>query len=457
MFEFKNLLPARHEPIGIWGFGKVGQSVVKILLEHGYTTITILTEQPDQAHALIKDFPSITILKQTPDSIKTFLSQQAVIIPSPGVDIRPYYDQAHAWCSELDLFAALWHKPIIAITGSAGKTSVTHIIHHLINKMGTSYALGGNIGNAALNLVQQQESVNGIVLEVSSFQLEYTRYFKPSIALLLNIFENHLDRHGSMHDYIHAKSQIFAHQTLNDIAITPIDYTNLVPENHAHIISIDTTSPTTHNNTIASLHTITYDQHKNIIMQKDTPTTLLINYENIPTLSYPDNWLAISAVLQIVNYNFKNIAHDLRDILLPEHRLTIIAEHNNVKFYDDSKATLPASTMAALNYLAPARIHLLIGGTSKGVDRKPFIANLPNHVIHLILFGAEAQDLAQATRLNLPIDICSTLPEAFEKTITRVKSGDIVLFSPAGASFDLFADYKERGNQFIKLVHEYAR
>lgn len=417
------------QKIGIWGFGVVGKSVIahyrhtdtsqkKALAVFNNKTLT----------ASDRDFLTLRNIQiYEPDSLAKFLDEQDTIIPSPGIDLRPYQQFTHKFVAELDLFQTYWHKPIIAITGTIGKTSITHILSELLATQGIRVATGGNIGTGMLDLLGSQECTDYAILEVSSFQLEHCTQFAPTLAIITNVYPNHLDRHGTFELYAQAKSQILvrAQQALVPTEIIPL-LQKLGIQKPLHQFSQEPES------TDITLYTFTK-----------------LNIKNIPQTSYPINWLILAAALDLLNITLPV----LDTIEIPDHRLEHIGTARNIAFYNDSKSTIPEATLAAVHKLQPAPIVLFIGGISKGVDRTHFCAKLSDQVKEVICFGAEAHELYHACRLhNIIATTHATLEEAFAYCMQQATAGDIVLFSPAGASFDLFPNYQARGARFKELV-----
>jgi len=455
----KNILNLSQEKIGIWGFGITGQSIFRFLktilpADH---PLGILEKKPLSAEqkALIAEHP-VTLYPES--ELDTFLNTHTLIIPSPGIDLRPYIDHRHRWLSELDLFAHFWKKPIIAITGSVGKTTTTHLLSEILKSQGMAVATGGNIGIGCLDLVAQQEKSDCALIEVSSFQLEYTQTFAPSLALWTNLYPNHLDRHGTFAEYAQAKAQIFAHQSSDQTALIPWSLRDTIPlrQDRPYIFLAKTLPPAHELAQLSPAHTIFTVHNQMIVKYNNGITTPLLSLETIPAISYIENVVALVAILATLQKPYAPIGAVLAKQEIPEHRLEKVAVINTITFYNDSKATIAPSTLAALEKLQGNSLILFLGGVSKGVDRQSFIQALPGKVKRIICFGKEAEQLkAWCDTCSLEAKSFATLEEAFKNAVAMAQTGDCILFSPAGASFDLFADYKERGERFKQLVNHY--
>jgi len=418
--------------IGIWGFGCVGACAVHFFGKRGYQ-IGLMNNKPlssDQKRLL--DQYDVQFFDQN-TQLDSFFKEHEVVLPSPGIDLRPYQPYLPQCTTELDILAAHFKKPIIAITGTLGKTSCTHILAQAIAHNGKRVALGGNVGIAMLDLIDQQEHLDYAVLELSSFQLEQVRYFAPDIALITNIYPNHLDRHTTLREYQQAKTNIYTNQTAEQLTLLP----------HAVYEQLQQADlPLPHNYVIIDAKTTSQE------------TTLL------QTITFADNAQLIAATLQTLGFTLNNKS----DFSIPEHRVQPLATIKGVTFYNDSKSTLPQATLAALQRLATKQntrnIILFLGGLDKGVDRQPLIQQIAQSklVKMIYTFGSQAEQLAQwCTIYNQPCNATHTLEQAFKQCIAYAQKGDIVLFSPSGASFDLFNHYEHRGSVFKQLVHEYAQ
>ena len=208
--------------VGIWGFGKTGQSILTFVAPHA-EKVTVFESAPlSEAHLLLLKKNNALLVPE--GYLDQFFELNDIIIPSPGIDLRPYAQWSEKFVSELDIFAAHVTIKTIAITGSVGKTSTVTLLTELLNRCGIKAIAGGNIGTPMLNLIEHQNNYHVIVLELSSFQLELSHTFAPSIAAITNLFPNHLDRHGDLADYAQAKGQLLLHQQEDDWAIIPFEF-----------------------------------------------------------------------------------------------------------------------------------------------------------------------------------------------------------------------------------------
>lgn len=423
--------------IGIWGFGTTGQSVLTFLASYANNFYILeaapFTEEQLQLITAISTNPerpcSIQIV--APDLINQFLGVCTTVVPSPGIDITPYLEQySELFVAELDIFAAFATTPYIAITGSVGKTTTTHLLQQFLSLLGFRTQAIGNIGTPMLGAIAKQSDYDYFIIEVSSFQLEHTQLFAPAIATILNLTENHLDRHGTMEQYLRAKGKILAHQTHDDIAILPMNYA-------------DNFWPLLHGQKVQWVGQDAYED--------------LVNFAPLQSLTSKDNLIIIMAIIEQLGGDLEKLPLLARHINRPEHRMELVRTWNGITFYNDSKSTTPASTLYALEQCASSSTILLLGGLSKGIDRKPLIKQLKKfkNLKLVVCFGAEGTQLTAWCKIyNIRAHEAPTLEAAVDLTIAQtIQEGDIVLLSPGGSSYDRFKNFVERGNRFKALIH----
>lgn len=411
-----------NKKIGIWGFGVVGKSILSFFSQFNCTLYVLDKLELDEFQKELIKGHNATFVDQS--LLPQFLEMNDIIVPSPGIDLKPFDLYQEKFLSELDIFAHFLKKPTIAITGSVGKTTTTHVLTHLLNKLGKKALACGNIGFALLDALAVQNEYDILVLELSSFQLQYSTKFAPTIALITNIYPNHLDHHLDMEEYVTAKGQLLAHQTEKDLAIMSMSLMDTFWSFLAQQ-KVNWLSPDWNIDIINKLYDITVKE----------------------------NWQLILATLETLDLPTENILTLCADLPRLNDRIECVGIHNGVTFYNDSKATIPASTLAALNQFKNKNVILFLGGLSKGVDRAPFVKQLQSKVTAVICFGKEAEQLHQfCNKAKIISSSHATLEAAFDYCLTIINPNDIVLFSPAGSSFDLFKNYHERGKSFIALV-----
>lgn len=423
-----------YKKVGIWGLGVAGKATLRYLLTQN-CTISVAEQRAltQEEHELLA---SNQVTFFAVDRLEEFFLHNEVIIPSAGIDLRPFKEYAHKWITELDLFYAACQKPVIAITGTVGKTTITHLISEILTSCGKHIVTGGNIGVGMLGMLPLAEHIDYVVLEVSSFQLEHCTTFAPHLAIWTNLSSNHLDRHETMANYFAAKYNIIAHQSANDYAV--------VPENL--LAQIKACKPRSH---VCAIPTGT---------NRNNLTNTIPHDVCYPDITYPENWRTITVALDILGIPVAAWINKTTTLSIPHHRLEKIDLAAPFAVYNDSKSTTNASTLAAVQQLSAQPIHLLIGGISKGADRSEMINALPKSVVHAYCFGKEAQQLdflcAQA---NITSSAHATLEDAVHTALKNIQPNEQLLLSPGGASFDLFANYQERGTQFKNIVQNNYR
>lgn len=453
--------------IGIWGFGIVGKSALKYLLRHT-AHIQVLTSTPlsVQDQQLLERH-GVPLLYQNTDT-ESFLHFNDYIVASPGIDLRPYAAYHHKWLTELDLLRNNFAGTLIGITGSVGKTTITSILsqvtkHHATARMYT----GGNIGAGMLDMLTDNTSYDAALLELSSFQLEHTMSAAPDLAIWTTFCPNHLDRHGSLDAYFDAKFQLLTHQNSHQQALVSASIVPYIAKRSCNAtlnVFVDTSDEHVLTHAINVAKRLFFLRGTMIMMREHGCETVLLDSAQLPPITFVQNWLITISALHIMHTQLSlpdymttlvNTAHTL---VMPEHRLELVANFNGITIYNDSKATTPASTLAAVQALSDKPIILLLGGLSKGIDRQPLIMNLRQRVQKIICFGKEAQQLKHwCDQADIPAQDYTTLDDAVPAALHDLQSPMHVLFSPAGSSFDLFKDYQERGTYFKRLITELTR
>ena len=356
--------------------------------------------------------------------------------------------------SEIEMVLKLAPCKIIGVTGTEGKTTTTSLIYEICKKAGYNCFLGGNIGKPIFTKINQMKPEDIVILELSSFQL-MGMTVSPNIAVVTNIFPDHLNVHKSYEEYQDAKKSIYRNQTEEGIVILNKD--NEITEKFADEVKGKTIF---FSSTKKLKNGYVYDREdgfikkctdgkcEKILNKNDIKLRGIHNYENIcAALAATETVASKEAQIEAVK-NFKGV----------EHRLEFVREIDGVKYYNDSIGTSPASTIAGLNAF-DENIILLAGGSDKGLDYKEIGEVIARKVGTLILTGPTAQKIEEATKQALSeeksIEIIHTnnLEESVNVAKEKAKEGDIVLLSPASASFDAFKNFEERGNYFKTLVN----
>ena len=446
----------RHKKIGIWGFGVVGQFALIYFDQQNATRIHILDSK--QIALPTTQTPTIVTV-QTEQTIQNFLENNDIILASPGIKLHDYQQFTHKFMNELDIIQENTSCSIIAITGTVGKTSITHLLENIIKHSYENTIAAGNIGYPMLNLITNIQDI--AIIELSSFQLQPIKIFAPNLAIITNFFANHLDHHQSIEEYFAAKCNILKYQSENQLALIPLNLVNQITK----IIPLkknwalfSTTKPTQEILEKYAQHQIYYLENKLIYHTHNNQTQQLFDCNILPALTFDDNWLVIIAACHLYKIDLATIAPAAQNITLPDHRVQNVGSWQGCNFYNDSKSTVWQATLQAVQSMGNKPVKLFVGGLSKGANRTPLFQVLADKNIEIYAFGKEANQLAQlCARFNIKHSAYATLDAAWQACIKNITTPHEVLFSPGGSSFDLFVDYKARGDYFTSLVKIFCK
>jgi UDP-N-acetylmuramoylalanine--D-glutamate ligase len=445
-----------NKKIGIWGFGVVGTSALTFFDQFDCTSIEILNNKPIQLPQT-RNVSYATL--QDSSSTKVFFENNDVILISPGIPLHSYQDFEHKFISELDLFYHHNNISTIAITGSLGKTSITHLLNNILQKNNIHAVAAGNIGYPMLNLITQQQTkkFNTIVLELSSFQLQQSKTFAPDLAIITNVYDNHLDHHASSQEYFDAKCNIFSQQKNNQQALIPYEFAQKLTLKYPNknFVFFSSSKPTPDELQNISHNQIMYYLDNNIIYKiHNGSLSAIFDTNQLPPITFATNWLIIITALDLQKISLQSLPDIIKQLDIPDHRLQKIASMNGSDFHNDSKSTVWQATLQAVNSMTNDKpIKLFLGGLSKGADRTPLLQALADKNIEIYAFGKEAQHLGDICKqLNIAYHVHTTLQDSFHACMHNIKEPSNILFSPAGSSYDLFDNYIHRGQFFTQLV-----
>jgi len=420
--SMKNINYFNGKRITIIGLARSGLACANLLFDLG-ASVTVSDNQDNaQTRLNAAKLKSQEIELELGRHSEDFVRGRDFIIISPGVSEK---NQAFIWArqsnipiiSEIEVASILCPAPIIAVTGSNGKTTTATLIGKVIEASGKKAFVCGNIGNPFCGELEKIEAADFVVLEVSSFQLETIQSFHPKIALILNFSRNHLDRYSNMQEYLEAKKKIFMNQGKGDFLVL--------------------------NSEDSVLKELGKEARSKVVFFKAENN---LNPNQAAVLSVASILgIGKEACLQVFN-EFKGI----------EHRMEQVAEINNVRFINDSKATTVESCMWALDNISSPVI-LIAGGKDKGVDYNIILEPLRRKVKEVILIGEAKKKLDSAFRGHIALDEANSLEEAVQRAYFKASPGDCVLLSPMCASFDMFANYEERGRVFKRAVSVLAK
>ncbi|KFZ43627.1 UDP-N-acetylmuramoyl-L-alanine--D-glutamate ligase [Anoxybacillus flavithermus] len=367
-------------------------------------------------------------------------------IPYSNVLVQKALDKHIPIITEVEIAYETSQAPIIGITGSNGKTTTTTLIYHMLQEAKRRPLIAGNIGTVACDVAKHATKDNMIVMELSSFQLLGTIRFRPHIAVLLNIFDAHLDYHGTKEAYAEAKGNIFKNQTETDYAVVNADdpiVMQLAEKSRAQKVPFSVKTPLSHGATVKEGAIYFHDER--IIDITDVALRGTHNLENI---------LAAVAATKLAGADNDSIRRVLTTFTGVPHRLQFVAEINGRKFYNDSKATNILATQKALSAFHEPVI-LLAGGLDRGNE---FDELLPyfKHVKAVITFGQTAPKIERIAREAgiQRVKRVDNVEQAAFAAYEWSSSGDVILLSPACASWDQYKTFEQRGDMFVHAVHK---
>jgi len=378
-----------------------------------------------------------------------------LIVLSPGVpgDLE-ILDEARRRdipvISELELGSRFAKAPIIAVTGTNGKTTTTTLIGEILKNDGKNITLAGNIGIPLVREVEKAENKDYLVVEVSSFQLENIMHFKPKISVILNVTEDHLNHHKTFENYIEAKARILENQTEQDYAV--LNYDDPVVRSLVRVVRPKILFFSQKEELIRGV----YVKNGVIVIRENGKMYPILKAEELGIKGRHnlENAMAAACVAWICRINLNNMAETLKDFHGVEHRLEFVADIAGVKFINDSKATNPDAAQKAIETLKEP-IVLIAGGYDKKNDYNGFISAFSGKVKKLILTGDTALAIEDAALRHgfLDIEKADSLQEAVKLAYNVAVPGDVVLLSPACASWDMFESFEERGRIFKETVY----
>jgi len=348
--------------------------------------------------------------------------------------------------TEIELAYLISEAPFIGITGSNGKTTTTTLALNMLQEGNKKPLVAGNIGTVACEVAENANEDNIIVTELSSFQLMGIESFRPKISLITNIFEAHLDYHGTKDEYIKAKANIFKNQTENDFAVVNFDDENVMAmasQIRAKIIPFSSTKIMQDGAYVQN--GFIYFKEKKVIEVEKIVLPGKHNLENILAA------VAISKILDVENDAIEKVLTTFTGV---EHRLQFVTEINKRKFYNDSKATNILATQKAISSFQKPVI-LIAGGLDRGNGFDDLIPYFKN-VKKIVTYGQTAEKLIEsAEKAGMKaVKSVDNVEDAVNEAFTHSEVGDIILLSPACASWDQFKTFEERGNKFIQAVHK---
>jgi UDP-N-acetylmuramoylalanine--D-glutamate ligase len=456
----EEILEVAGKKVLILGAARSGVASARFLAQRGAIVALNdrkpLEEWSDEAHAL----KALGVGLLAGDAPSWLLDQTELVVISPGVPVKSipvrYAERAGALViGEIELASRFLRGRIVAITGTNGKTTTTALVGELLKDAGLSVQVGGNIGTPLISLVETSREDGWTVAEVSSFQLETIVDFHPSVALVLNVTPNHMDRYELFKDYAAAKHRIFRNQEAGDVAILNADDETVATWGEglrAHVVQFSVRGELDEGLFLR-------DGRELISRTKDAERVLLNREEMLLRgLHNVENVLAALAAGLACGAAPDSMRETVRRFRPVEHRLEHVAEIEGVKFYNDSKATSVDATLKALEAFADeqGKIVLILGGRGKQAPYAPLAKLIRARARKLILIGEDALTIERELKEEAATERAGDMADAVSRAFKAAESGDIVLLAPACASFDMFKSFEHRGEVFKEEVGKIA-
>ncbi len=432
------------------GLGKTGVATVRFLKEKGAVVFASDEKPASKLMYAISELGDLNVNMQLGEHTLDIMSQMDMVVPSPGVPpfniiLAEAAKRGIPILSEIELAWRFLKRPMIAITGTNGKTTTTTLLGKMLKKAGKAVFVGGNIGNPLIDYVNGKQEDDYVIAEVSSFQLQWVELLKPFISILLNTTLDHLDYHGTFKEYFSIKERIFKNQTGRDLAILNADDPLSLSLSKRILAEITCFS---------SSRKLTEGIFLNGKVLRFGNENYPLEMMRLPGVHNIENVMAALVAARKCGCYPSAIISAVEEFKGIPHRIEFVSQKNGVEFYDDSKATNVGAVIRALETFTGPVI-LLLGGRNKGGDFSVLADPIRKKVKHLILFGEAREEINSIIGGTVPTRCVVSLNDAVRFACDCSSYGNVVLLSPGCASFDEFADYKERGNYFKKLVRDF--
>ena len=458
-----------HKKALVVGMGRSGFETASFLTQRGArVTISEMAGEDEMGEAARK-FRELGVQTEFGGHVMDTFTGTDFIVISPGVPhtiapVQAAQEKGIPLLGEIELASRFITEPMIAVTGTNGKTTTTRLIGHMLEQSGQTVFVGGNIGNPLISYLSSHEKAQHLVVEVSSFQLDTTLSFRPDISLLLNISDDHLDRYSGIEAYAKAKGRVLENQKKNDITV--------LNGKDRRIREIGSTckpekmffTGRRKNEKGADIGTHAITFHDLIFFHEKDPaamgsgeslsesrTALTLDRVPLKCRHELENISAAALAALAAGGTLTGIHKALESFRGLPHRMERVAALDGIVFYNDSKATNVDAVMRAIECLQ-GPIHLIMGGRDKGGQFHRLESSVRQKVKSLTLLGEASGEIEAALGNLTATSVAVTMEDAVAMAHAAASSGEVVLFSPACASFDMYQDYKERGDAFRKTV-----
>jgi UDP-N-acetylmuramoylalanine--D-glutamate ligase len=435
----------KYTEAAVLGLGSSGEAAAKLLQRHGARVTVFDSGRPDARK--IQGLEELGVSVITGEAADVAQGDYDLTVLSPGIDpavplAQNFLRQGATFTGELELAFRFCQRPVIAVTGTNGKTTTTQLIESMLNAAGLRTVACGNIGTPFSDAIQRQEELDIFTVEVSSFQLETIRSFRPTVAVWLNLSPDHLDRYLTYEEYRAAKMRVFAYQKSSDFAVT--NFAEPLPGIEARQICFSAYSKGAD-----------FTLQGEIIHFRDEPV-LNMKETHLAGFHNAENLMAALGTAYALQVPWEKARCGLTEYRLLPHRCENVGEVGGVVFINDSKATNLDALVKALES-QPKPVVLIAGGKDKGFGFEAISDLIRVKAKHAVLIGEMADQISQSWSKVAPCSRAGTLREAVIQARQHSLPGEVVLFSPGTSSFDMFKNYADRGNQFREIIQELAR
>lgn len=449
IFNMQILAQLKNKKIVVLGAGLTGLSCVRFLLKNNIAcSVNDSRKNPIDVDIFNANFSNVELF--TGEWNAELINRAEVLLVSPGIDLNEdgIRDNITPNCEvigDVELYCQLSRTPILAVTGSNGKSTVVSLLEYLGNQLGYKTQLGGNIGVPVLDTLN--DNIDCLVLELSSFQLETLRSMKADAATILNVSDDHLDRHKTIENYTAIKQGIYPQ---SKVAVVNRDdsATHVSINKISNQVSFGSDKPEAGHFGIESINNVSY-------LMYGAEQLIALNELPLAGIHNALNYLAALALGSNAGWSLPLMVKNLVGFKGLPHRCQRVDSQDGVNWINDSKATNVGATLAAITGLSrltskDQQLVLIAGGDGKGADFTPLKAAIENNVSVLYTLGKDGDKIADLSANSIQI---SSIEEAVHLASMIVKKGDIVLLSPACASIDMFNNFAERGQAFAQAVH----
>jgi UDP-N-acetylmuramoylalanine--D-glutamate ligase len=440
------MLELRGKRVLVLGLGLSGRSAVGFCAARGADVVAAEERPADRVHGLEALPPGVErrVGVPIPDPADFDL-----VVPSPGVPAARWRERARCAWGDVELAWRALEVPILAITGTNGKSTTTRLVEAMLRAAGLRARAAGNVGTPVLDLVG--EALDAVVLEVSSFQLEATEGFRPRVAVVLNVTADHLDRHGSIEAYAAAKQRILCRQEPGDAAVLSFDdpiVRAMAQSTRARVVPFSTRAPLERGACL--------DAGAALLREPGTaPLRIPLAELRLEGAHNRENALAALAAVWAFGMDPVRASSALAGFQGLAHRAEAVATVQGVLYVNDSKGTNPGAACRALEGFAGPLVWIA-GGRDKGLDFSELAACAQGRARAAVLIGEAADKLAAALAGRIDVHRAASIDEAVERAAALARPGDVVLLSPACASQDQFRDFEDRGEHFRRAVRALA-